>query len=252
MVWTSLEEKGIRFLRGQLVLVAAGPGTGKSIMALNLALRGGVPALVFSADSDAWVQLTRSMAILCDRTIEEASQAILEDRIPGEDRERLARAPIRLDYDASPDTDDLEEAVESYEEVYGDFPHLIIVDNITNVRGGADDDDPFSGLESILDYLHSMARATNACVVALHHVTGPYVDSDKPIPLSGVKGQVTRVPELVLTLHGALNVSPVKNRSGKADPSGLTYAELEFVGERALVRDPSPTAGSPWSAPWGG
>lgn len=98
-----------------------------------------------------------------------------------------------------------------------------------------------------MDYLHTMARNTGACVVGLHHVTGSYNDADKPIPLSGVKGQITRVPELVLTLHRvseefgpeALRVSTVKNRAGRMDPSGLDFVELEFIGDTMQIRDPS-------------
>ena len=82
-------------------------------------------------------------------------------------------------------------------------------------------------------------------VTGLHHVTGPYNDADKPIPLSGVKGQIARVPELVLTLHrvsegfgpDSLNVSTVKNRGGKSDASGQDYAALEFEGSTMQIND---------------
>jgi RecA-family ATPase len=134
----------------------------------------------------------------------------------------------------------------SYEEVYGDFPALVVIDNVTNVRtGGDNDDDPFSGLEALMDYLHDMARSTGACVVGLHHVTGGYNDADRPIPLSGVKGQIARVPEMVLTLHkqtdefgpDLLCVSTVKNRGGKADPSGSEYVSLTFNGDTMQIKD---------------
>jgi len=123
---------------------------------------------------------------------------------------------------------------------------MVVVDNITNVRGvGGDEDDPFSGLEAMLDYLHDMARKTSAFVVGLHHVTGKYNDGNIPIPLSGVKGQIGRVPELVLSLHriqsefgsDKLNVSTTKNRGGKADPSGMDFTSLEFIGDSMTIRD---------------
>ena len=101
-----------------------------------------------------------------------------------------------------------------------------------------------------MDYFATMARNTEACVIGLHHVTGPYVDADKPIPLSGVKGQITRVPAMVLTLHrragelgepDTLCVSTVKNRGGKSDPSGHTFAELDFRGASMSITDPANT-----------
>jgi hypothetical protein len=120
-----------------------------------------------------------------------------------------------------------------------------VVDNITNVVNDNSDGDPFTGLEGLMDYLHSMARETGSCVIGLHHVTGDYNNGDKPIPLNGVKGQIARVPEMVLTIHkvilddeeSILRVSPVKNRGGKPDPTGQTYAELSFVGNRMSIRD---------------
>lgn len=246
-VFQVLEATGTRFLRGQLVLVCAGPGTGKSAFTLTLALKSRVPCLYFSADSDAFVQLTRSIAILTGWSLAAAARAVLQDRL-AEVTEHLTGLPIRLNYEASPSLDRVETVVEAYEEIHGDYPDLIIVDNVTNVRtvGGDDDGDPFSGLEGLMDYLHTMARNTEACVIGLHHVTGPYNNSDKPIPLDGVKGQISRVPEMILTLHkrpgdeynpDTLCVSTVKNRGGRMDSSGRTYAELDFDGNTMMIRD---------------
>ncbi len=246
VVWTSLAEKGTAFLRGQLCLICAGPGVGKSALILSYALRAKVPTLYFSADSDAFTQLSRSLSILTGWPLEKSTRMVRAGDL-GAGAEEFAGIPIRFNYSASPNLDQLEESMASYEEVYGDFPTLVVVDNITNVRtGGDNDDDPFSGLESLMDYLHEMARSTGAFVVGLHHVTGKYNDACEPIPLSGVKGQIARVPELVLTLHkqseefgpSSLRVSTVKNRGGKADPSGYDYVSLDFWGDTMQIKDP--------------
>lgn len=246
--WKAFEDLGIVLRRGQLVLVAAGPGIGKSAKVLTLILESAppTPSLMFSADSDAFTQLSRSIAIVCDMTVAAAAEMILEDRITQDIKEDLASIPLLIDYDSSPTPHDIEEIVAAYYELCNEFPALIVVDNITNVVTDATDSgDPFSGLEALMDYLHSMARVTGACVIGLHHVTGDYNNGDKPIPLNGVKGQITRVPEMVLTLHKKaiedgrwiLCASPVKNRGGKADPTGQTYAELEFDGATMKVTD---------------
>jgi AAA domain len=243
-VFGALEERGTRFLRGQLCLIAAGPGTGKSAFALTLATRARIPTMYFSADSDAFTQLSRLISVQTGWRMDKAAATVREGDLT-EVWEQL-QVPLRFNYDASPSLDQIESSLMAYNEVYGEFPHLVVVDNITNVRGGgANDDDPFSGLESMLEYFHDMGRRTGSCVVGLHHVTGPFNDANKPIPLSGVKGQISRVPELILTLHrtsegfGAdvLCVSTVKNRAGKADPSGQDYAELEFVGSTMTIKD---------------
>ena len=244
--WSAFAEADIVLRQGQLVLIAAGPGIGKSTMTLTMVLESLVPSLMYSADSDAFTQLSRSIANLCDIKVSSAAEMILEDRITDDIKDQLRKIPLIIDYDSSPTPFDIEEILMAYYELCNEFPALVVVDNVTNVVTDASDgSDPFSGLESLMDYLHSMARQTGACVIGLHHVTGEYNNGDKPIPLNGVKGQITRVPEMVLTLHKKpiengrwiLCVSPVKNRGGKADPTGQTYVELEFIGETMKVID---------------
>jgi RecA-family ATPase len=153
---------------------------------------------------------------------------------------------MRFDFTSSPDLDRLALSMRSFEEVYDDFPALVIVDNITNVwAGGVNDENPYAGLEITLEYLHQMSRDTGSAVVVLHHVTGPYNDGDKPIPLSGIKGQIGRLPELILTMHrvpsqygtDSLNVSTVKNRGGWQDPSGKQFVSLDFEGSTMQIKD---------------
>lgn len=242
VVWESLHRKGTGFLRGQLCLVSAGPGTGKSAFVLTYALRARASTLYFSADSDAFTQASRIEAILTGCSLSQASVNVRAQQLsPLADE-----IPILFKYDASPSLQMLEDPLEAFAQKYGDYPSVVVIDNITNVRvDGGDDDDPFSGLEGLMDYLHDMARKTSALVIGLHHVTGPYNNGDKPIPLSGIKGQIGRVPEMVLTLHRVspefgpekLCVSTVKNRAGRADPTGFDCVELEFVGDSMTIRD---------------
>lgn len=245
IVFESLSAEGIIFRRGQLCLVSAGAGTGKSAFVLTYALLAKIPTLYFSADSDAFTQLSRSLSILTGAPLEKTVDIVRSGDLRGAESV-FSDIPIRFVYDAAPSLDQIETSMAAYEEVYGDFPALVVIDNVTNVRSGSGEaDEPFSGLEALMDYLHGMARNTAACVIGLHHVTGPNNDGDKPIPLSGVKGQIGRVPELILTMYKTtetygnttLHVSPVKNRGGKSDPSGLTHASLEFKGESMWIRD---------------
>lgn len=254
-VFRAFDDLGIVFRRGQYVLIAAGSGTGKSILALTIALRSKVPTLYFSGDSDAFTQLSRSIAILDGCTMEQAFQAVLQDDLDHVS-EKLGGIPTRLNYSSSPNMETIENSMEAYEEVYGEYPALVIVDNITNVDTGAEDEQNNSGnLESLNDYLHDMARNTSACVVGLHHVVGEYGDGNKPIPKSGIKNKIDRVPEMILTGWSPgpdmVGWSLVKNRGYKDDKSGHTYAELSFDGSRAKLSDPvtSGVQGLTWNEP---
>lgn len=243
-VFSTLEERGTKFMRGQVVLICAGPGVGKSAFVLTLAMKANVNTLYFSADSDAFTQLSRMVSITTEWPLSKSQRKVRDSDLA--DISGDLDIPIRFSYQSQPTTKQIALTMEAFAEVYESYPELVVVDNITNVRcGGLNDDDPFAGLEVLLEFLHTLARDTGACVVGLHHVTGPYNDANQPIPLSGVKGQIARIPEMVLTLHrdesfGAtpsLRVSTVKNRNGKADPSGKDFAELQFVGETMQIKD---------------
>jgi replicative DNA helicase len=244
-VYKSLTMKDTRFLRGQLALICAGPGCGKSAFALNLAMKSRVPTLYFSADSDPYTQSSRMISIRTETPLYESGRMVLDRNIPSEIENQIDM-PIRFEYSASPTIDDIDLSMQAYAEVYEAYPALVIIDNITNVRsGGENEDNPYAGLEVLMEYLHDLARTTGSAVVGLHHVTGSFNDSEKPIPLSGIKGQIGRVPELILTMHkisdgrgsDSLRVSTVKNRAGRADPSGYDYAEMEFHGPTMTIKD---------------
>ncbi|MFB6654820.1 AAA family ATPase [Streptomyces microflavus] len=238
----------VEFRRGEFSLVAAGPGTGKSLFALNLALFGNVPVLYFSADSNAATQLTRATSILTGDNIRDVKRKLLSEHFDEYMGYLNKRWWIRLDYDARPGLNDVELKLRAYFEVFGMFPHLIVVDNITNVQGDvpAGSAETFTfGLEAMCEYLSDMARVTGAHVLSLHHVTGEYSDGLSPIPLSGVKGKIGRVPNLILTIHKEvdemggtiLHISDVKNREGFADPSGLTFSSYEFNSTNMRLTD---------------
>lgn len=257
-VFQSFEDMKIIFRRGQLCLICAGPGTGKSALALTQAVRSRVPTLYMSADSDAFTQVSRSFSIHTGLTMDETERyARGEEVLPSTlaKAEELKLIPIRFNFLAAPKLSNIEKSMEAFDELYGEYPALTVVDNITNVRNGTEDnaENPFGGLEVFLDYANEMARETQSCVIGLHHVNGPYNDQNKPIPMSGVKGQIGRVPQMILTLFrsgpGSVGVSPVKLRGAKFDPSGEYYTELDFEGSTMTFSDQ--TSAMPLAVPGG-
>ncbi|MCY0941897.1 AAA family ATPase [Streptomyces antarcticus] len=234
----SLKRLEVEFRRSELSLVVAGPGTGKSLFALFLAMTANIPVLYFSADSSAATQVARATAMVTG----DDSRVIKEALVGGDFSEYEAalggRWWARFNFSARPTQKEIETHLLCYLEVYGCTPHLLVVDNITNVDTGevASAESYTFGLEGLCEYLSEMARETSAHVLGLHHVTGEHSDGLNPIPLSGVKGKVHRVPSLILTIHKEvdgmnsriLNVSPVKNREGFEDSSGATFASFRL------------------------
>lgn len=243
-VFHCLAHEGVHVRRGQLTLIAAAPGVGKSLISLCLTVKAGVPALYFSADTDQDTMTNRAAAMVTGWRvvdIEQAKQQGLTETINAQ-LEKLMF--VRMDFDATPSLTYLEGNLKAFEMVYGEFPALIVIDNVSNVDNESEGGIP--GLETSFDFLHQLARDTGAAVVLLHHVTGDYDDGTKPVPLSGLRGKVSKVPELILTLHRTggdsetglrrLGISPVKNRTGKSDPSGFWFLTVDVDLERMGVR----------------
>ncbi|MFF1908637.1 AAA family ATPase [Kitasatospora sp. NPDC058218] len=239
-----LAKHEVDFRRGEFSLVAAGPGTGKSLFAANLAMYGNLPCLYFSADSNAATQLSRATAIITGNDVRVIKRKLVEGDFEEYTPALGKRWWVRFNYEARPSQRDIETDLACYFEVFGCFPHLIVVDNVTNVDAGVvGDAESFTfSLEGLCEYLSEMARETHAHVLGLHHVVGEYSDGLKPIPLSGVKGKIGRVPSLILTIFKeidgmdgrVLHVSPVKNREGFEDSSGETFSSYDF--DRANMR----------------
>lgn len=240
MPWTALAELGIQFCRGDTVLICAGSGTGKSAFTLSYVLKSKSSALYFSGDSNSFTQSSRAISIMTGRPLKESKRIVRENQLE-EVRKDLEGMPIRFDFDANPSLDDIELSMESYDEVYGEYPDIVVIDNLTNIRADISDENRSAGLEGVMDWINGMARDTQSCVIVLHHVTQKYNDGLDPIPLSGVKDQIHRVPAMVLTLHkpgdSTLCVSPVKNRNGEPDTSGNKFATLYFEGDRMNLED---------------
>lgn len=239
-------EVGLR--RGEFSLAVGGPGTGKSLFALNLAVHGSIPVLYFSADSSAATQVSRATAMITGDDVKAVKASLLAGDFSMYQSALGERWWLRFNYSTRPSLPELEKYLLCYREVNGTSPHLVIVDNISDVyanNGISTVEDYTFTLEGVCAYLSEMARETGAHVLGLHHVTGEHVNGLDPIPLRGVKGQVHRVPSLILTIHkerdgmggSTLNVSPVKNREGFEDASGKTFASLRLNRTNLRLED---------------
>lgn len=236
---------GVRPRTGQVTLIAAPPNCGKSLLALYWVVRlaqQGLRVLYFSADTDSHDTKIRAAAMLTGHTTEKVEQALLNGTgAEYYDDELEAISDVRFDFETDPSYSHLSDVVLANHEMYGDYPHVIVVDNLMNVV--SENENEWSGMKEVCKALKRLGRQTGAAIFTLHHVNEGHGDPSFPASRKDIAGKVSQLPELILSLGfddhaGVLRVAAVKNRSGFKDPSGKTYAELYVNAPRmALYAD---------------
>lgn len=225
--YKSLTNMGFTLRRGQLSMVAAAPGVGKSALALDLAMRLNYRSLYISADTDSFTMGLRAAAKLTGHPQTQVERGMADPALAQMYSEVLAKMwNLRFSFDCA-SMEDVRDEVFAYATAHGEFPPgLIVVDNLVNVADGEDD---YRAMRSAVSDLDRLAHVTGAHVMVLHHATGRYEDGDTPIPQSGLENKVAKIPAQILTLtrvNSDMRVHIVKNRAGKADPRGGLHAQL--------------------------
>lgn len=239
-VFPQLAAWGAHFRRGQMSMISAAPGGGKSAVASELALKMTygreveddecseyrVPTLYFSADSDKGTLGIRLAAGVLGKPLTEVEQMLESEDSTAWGVVEAALSHVWFNWDPSPTLTDIEKEIEAYIEVTGEYPHLIVVDNLKNMVSDIEGE-AYREYDQIMEWLRALAGITGAHVLVLHHVTGFYENGDVPIPLNGLLGKPGKACRLVLTLFmvsrqpSVLGMSVVKNSNGPADASGL-------------------------------
>lgn len=230
-VFHSLDRLGARFRRGQVSLVAAAAGGGKSAFALYQITRLAydeftpVPSLYFSADCDQLQVAITILAGVMNKTLPEIEELL--DLKDSETMERLEACTSHIwwSFASSPSIKDIVDELDAYAFVYGEYPHHVVVDNLLDVVGEADTN---VRLANTMLELNEIARTKGCHVLVLAHVLkaqekqfgSKYSDGLIPIPRSGIMGVVDQKATLMLTLYResatVMGVCMVKSRSGDA------------------------------------
>lgn len=236
--FTGLKRLGFSLGRGQVGMIAAAPGVGKSALANSLVQTVGVPTLYESPDTDSWTMTVRTIAANSGHP-QEYVRMCLEGghRDDSLDLALWDSRHVQYSFD-SYSTAEIKDDVLAYGVVHGSFPELIVIDTLLNIAGAGDDSNARMG--QAMEEFHALAQLTGAHVLVLHHVTGQYDDGDKAVPLGGLVNKLSKLPAQILTLYardGDVFACPVKNRTGKADPSAGMQVRLRFDKERMRFSD---------------
>lgn len=253
-VFRWLDLQGALIRRGQVTLIAGASGVGKSSfitwMAMNMLDREleRVPTVYFSADSDVTTfgirAGTMATSSLSTRQVEEL---ILRKDPNILDEIEEATKHIWICFDSNPDGFDISNEIDAYAMVTGEYPSLIVVDNLMDVQTGGFEER--QGQDAVLAFLKQLSTRTQAAVVVLCHVVASgrgtdsqgnsvildYASGKVPIPLSGLMNKIDKRPRLILTLFEpddcGLGVCIVKNNNGRRDAEGLLWHRIPRVQE---------------------
>jgi predicted ATP-dependent serine protease len=219
-------------------MIAGTPGAGKSTLALAIALRAKVPTLYISADTNAHTMAMRLLSMIINKPQSEAEMLLIDDVENSRKVINNSSGHIFWSFESAPTLSDIDQEVEAFEELWGCAPTLIVIDNLMDIAN--DGGEEFAAMRSTIKELKYLARDTNAAVLLLHHTKESYVGNPCQ-PRSALQGMVAQLPALICTVGtnapGFIAVAPVKNRYGKADPTGDTAFWLQFNPEMMDVSD---------------
>ncbi len=237
-VFRTFEINKIVIRRAEVSMIAGTPGAGKSTLALAIALRTKVPTLYISADTNAHTMAMRLLSMISGQSQSVAEQMLMENVDESRKVINENSGHIFWSFESAPTLVDLDLEVSAFEELWGCPPTLIVVDNLMDIAN--DGGEEFAGMRSTIKELKYLARDTNAAVLILHHTKESYPGNPCQ-PRSALQGMVAQLPALICTVGsnapGYIAVAPVKNRYGKADPSGDTSFWLQFNPEMMEVSD---------------
>lgn len=237
--YRALTQRGVRIRPGQTSLTVAAPGAGKSQFWANVAQRMGIPTLFWSADTDQADVTCRTIAMWLGIEATTVERNIVD---PGWRKHYFERLEGRADhiewvFDSAITPVGAAERANAFAEVHGDYPALIVIDNLSNAIG--DSEKEYSEVKKVMVAAQLLARETRAHVAVLHHATGAYEDGTKPIPQGGASQNPFKVVELGLTMWRpyptTLAIGIVKNRGGDSDPGAKNPVLLEADFARATV-----------------
>jgi len=219
--------------QGGLIMICGIPGAQKSGFAMFWTAMMNLPTLYFAADTSPFDASMR----LASMGLRESTEEIEERLRNGEGQvveNALRGSKIQWSFGAPITWNAVDEELDAYVELHNEYPKIVVIDNAMDWLGCESD---YQAQMALFGDLTAFARRTGITTVVLHHATDKgFNDPTMPPPRNAIKNGLAEKPEQVLTLGLdpntlKLRVALVKNRSGKQDPTGETYATLQAIPE---------------------
>lgn len=229
------EENDALFYRGAVTLLAGPPGSGKTISSLNFVNRLKVPTLYVSNDSTRYTVINRVFSMLTGREMA-VSKEIIENNPELASIQLQRWSQVRFDFNSKPDVSEIVNHGEAFRELFGEYPHLTVVDILMNIdhEGVAE-----QNYWRLMPALKEIASEQNTALLAVHHTSESAKGEPCP-PMSAIMGKANQLPELIITqvmVGNKMYYAVVKNRNGPSDPSGKRSFTLPVDASRFTIED---------------
>lgn len=219
--WQAAAGNSVYFRRGELAMLVAAPGVGKSVLATSYVVQSQVRCLYLSMDTNAFTTCIRLVCAVTACTMAQAEHGLTQQE-PWAAHALAGLRNVRYAFTSSPDETEIADRILAYAEAEGDYPELVVIDNLGNITFKEEE---FAGLRRLMRDLEATAGKTGSAILVLHHASGDFENGNSVVPQRGVQGKVSKFPSMILTAHrkqqGWTGVSVVKNRFGPADPAGF-------------------------------
>lgn len=221
---------------GEMTMIAARSGAGKSTFGLYYALATGLNTLYFSGDMSAF---QASVKLACATQHEDIDTVV--KLLDGERRDEvLAALPVSITFAFGEITrHGIDRHIDAYVELNNAYPDLIVVDNIMDMEGCEGD---YDAQMKAMQWLHTLNRDTGSAVWVMAHMTDKGLKGRNsphtPAPRDEIKNGLTEKPETILSLAlnpftNEMTCALVKNRLGKSDPSGNHFATVTAIPDQS-------------------
>lgn len=233
--FTLFHENEAQLYRGEVSVFAGPPGSMKTITALNFVNRINVPTLYISNDSTQYTIVSRTFSMITGESSRVAEEMIKSK--PELVAQVLRRwSKVRFDFRSNPDIERIGMFGEAFRTLYGEYPHLTVVDIMMNLdHDGVSEQNYWR----VFPELKDIAGTWNTAMMVIHH-TSEAVKGEPCPPRSAIMGKANQLPALIVTQMGTpteILYAVVKNRNGRDDTSGKTYFSLPVWPGQCRIED---------------
>lgn len=230
----------------EIVIVGGAPGSGKSLIAINLAMAVDYPVLYIAQDTPASV-VARMVSIEkgwdLEKSMKELYSGKAADELSAVMREKhsnimIERRPVNVER--------IENMLSAIEEWQGKTPPLVVVDNLIDMRVEGSTHADMSFFTKTLPELKFLANEKNTCIMLLHHVVRRGENSSAgrgtaPLTLNDLYFAGEREARLVLGVwnngQDALHLQVLKQQDGASSADGNIQVDLKWTPRLARLED---------------